>query len=50
MNNTKEITYQEAIEFISNCEHAGMLSVISNRAKSRLSYIQYCKTKQTKGE
>lgn len=42
----KEITYEEAIEFIRNCEHTGMLNVISQRAKSRLSYIEYCKTKK----
>ena len=42
----KEITYNEAIEFIANCEHTAMLNVISQRAKSRLSYIEYCKTKK----
>ena len=50
MNNTKEINYQEAIEFISNCDHAGMLTALSTRANSRKSYLAYCKTKQTKGE
>ena len=41
----KEITYREAMAFIQNCEHTGMLTALSTRANSRKSYLAYCKTK-----
>jgi len=45
MNNTKEITYQEAMSYINKCENTSILSAITHSANGRKWYLNYKKTK-----
>ena len=41
MNNTKEITYEEAMSYITKCENTSILSALSTSANSRKWYLNY---------